>query len=175
MRVVVVSRSLAPARNLARVIQALLDRRHQVAAVLSTGISEMINVKALMNFNPHVVLISTSAETVPGVVHNIEDELSVARESMQRGIPFTIFAESRDAYRRPQIRSGIVKSCRVLFVSDELEKIKAENAGWPNVIVSGFPLWDENFNQLSQAYYEGEAVQMAQAANKIVEVLEKII
>lgn len=97
----------------------------------------MIDVKSLLNFNPQVVLISTSAEVVPGDTH-IEDELSVAQEALSRGIPFAVFASD----------------------------------GWPNVAVSGVPLWDEKSDLL--AHYESEAVRMALATNKIVDILEKI-
>ena len=136
MRLLLVSRTIGPAKNLARVAQAALDRNHEVAAVLSKDAAAMVPVSSLFDFAPQMVLASTSGS-------NIEDELKVIRVARDSRIPFGIFCDTYGTFMRPQFTPDFREACAVLFVPDKVEWDYAKEAGFKNAIVSGVPLWED--------------------------------
>ncbi len=138
MRVLIVSRTVGPARNLAKVAAALVDGTHEVMAVLSKDPDAMVDPARLVgDFKPDVVLASTSSA-------NLEDELSVMNEAVRHGVPIAMFADTYGAFWRKGFRVwGCADAINTLFVPDEAEKKLAEGKGFQRVVVSGVPLWEE--------------------------------
>lgn len=141
MRVLLVARTAGPMKNLAIVAQVLTDRNHEVVSVLFKDAESMVNVHALMSFNPDVILITTSSA-------NISDELAVIARARECGIPYAVFSDTYGAYNRPMMSVEMRKDCAMVFVPDVPEVRFAEKAGYSNVVVSGVPLW-EDFADLS--------------------------
>ncbi len=138
MRVLIVSRTLGPARNLAKVAAALVDGSHEVAAVFSKDAGAMVDSERLLeDFKPDIVLASTSSA-------NLHDELMVMTRASSRDIPVAIFADTYGAFWRKGFRFwGLTPKIEVLFVPDEAEKKLAEEKGFRNVVASGVPFWEE--------------------------------
>lgn len=76
-----------------------------------------------------------------------KDELLLSKELRKRRTKIVWFADTFTIFMRSYVKKSNFRP-DLIFVPDETEKKKAENFGYPKVISSGVPLW-ENFADLS--------------------------
>jgi len=136
LKILICGRDIGPSKSLARVASAAINRGHAVRAVLFQPLSDWQN---LLLWQPDIVLAS------PATL-DWQDVLALSKATKTAGIPLAWFCDTYSVFCRPnyaELRSDII------FVPDETEAKRAQEYGYPKVIASGVPLWEE-FRDMSQ-------------------------
>lgn len=134
MRILVVSSDIGPARSLVRLDKELVDQGHKVAgSYFLDPIPELLE-----QYNPDVMISGMSS-------HDASHELAIAESAITKKIPVVWFADTYGVFNRPY-PDTLKSKISLLFVPDNSEKVKAEAAGYKNVVAVGVPLWEEFVN-----------------------------
>ncbi|MFH1366142.1 MAG: DUF354 domain-containing protein [Patescibacteria group bacterium] len=106
----------------------LVDEGHHVLACHFT-----VPPSGLLDWGPEIVITGLAA-------WNTEHELVISKLAMAKQIPVVWFADTYGVFAREKI--GDLRP-NLLLVPDELEKKKAKEFGYKNIIASGIPFWEE--------------------------------
>lgn len=133
MKILTYGQDMGQAKSLARVTVEALERGHPVRSVFFNKILNQEDLSHLLSWKPSAILMGLATMSN-------EFEIALTFEAQKQNIPVFWLFDAYGIFGRPAI--GNTRPDGV-FVLDEGEKEKALRLGYPRVIISNAPLWED--------------------------------